>query len=182
MRARFPIVVVTASLLVPACWCAIGDAAPAAKLELRGNGLSFALLGSREAQTEAAIVRRLGSPTRALSVTPALRNCGVTAMASWHALSAYYDHNRLVGLSVGPGSTPSAETARGLRLGDPIRVARALYASSLRLSNNQGGAWFVTTSQGRLDGFLRPSNGRPEPTSRILTIHVGDVGCPAMSP
>jgi hypothetical protein len=103
-------------------------------------------------------------------------------MASWRALSAYFNRGRLVGLSIGPGTTPSVVTSLGLRLGDTVRVARSLYGKALRLSESQGGAWFVKTSDGRLDGFLRPSNGRPEPTSRILTLDVGDVGCPAMSP
>jgi hypothetical protein len=171
-----------AGVLSSACWCTIDSATTTTQLELRGDGLSFALLGANESRAQAAIVQRLGSPTRALSTTPDLKNCGVAAMATWHNLSAYFDHDRLVGLSVGPGGTPSVRTSKGLRLGQSIRIARTLYGSALRVSNNQGGAWFVSTSEGRLDGFLVPSNGRPDSASRIFTIDVGDVGCPAMSP
>ncbi|MGC1420035.1 MAG: hypothetical protein WA786_07955 [Acidimicrobiales bacterium] len=182
MRARFPIAMVVMGLLTSTCGLAIADAAPVHQLVLRGNGLSFVPLGVIESQAVTAIAQRLGAPTHALSATPALSNCGVTAMATWQALSAYFNDDRLVGLSVGPGGTPSVRTSKGLRLGDSVRVARSLYGPSLRLSRNQGGSWFIATSDGRVDGFLRPSNGRPEPTSRILTIDVGDVGCPAMSP
>jgi len=104
-------------------------------------------------------------------------------MASWHALTTYFNHGRLVGLSLGPGAKPNGRTPAGLELGDTLARARALYGTTLRTSTEQGGAWFVKTRDGRLDGFLDPSTGRtPGPSARILTIDVGDVGCPAMSP
>jgi hypothetical protein len=184
MKTRIPLrAAVTLSLVIAVSSLGtLSGANSSAPLVLHGDGLALALLGSREAVAQSALVKRLGSPTKALSSTPALENCGVTAIASWRSLSAYFDRGRLVGLSFGPVTTPSVVTSLGLRLGDTIQVARSLYGKALRLSKSQGGAWFVKTSDGRLDGFLRPSNGRPGPTSRILTIDVGDVGCPAMSP
>jgi hypothetical protein len=104
-------------------------------------------------------------------------------MSSWHALSVYFYHERLVGLSLGPGAEPNGQTSAGLRLGYSLSRAKELYGRSFRTSTNQGGAWFIKTSSGCLDGFLVPSTGLTSgPSSRILTIDAGDLGCPAMSP
>jgi hypothetical protein len=95
----------------------------------------------------------------------------------------YFNHDRLVGFSFGPGHSPSVETAAGLKLGDTLARARALYAKRLSTSTGQGGAWFVSTPAGRIDGLLNPSTGRaPTPSAKIWTIDVGVVGCPAESP
>lgn len=153
------------------------------QITLHANGLSVAHLGSRESEVESALVGLLGKPSKALSATPGLSNCGIDASASWRSFSAYFNHGRLVGLSLGPGRIPSGETSQGLRLGDTLSRAKSIYGTSLRTSTNQGGAWFIKTDQGRLDGFLVPSTGRaPGPRARIWTIDVGVVGCPAMSP
>ena len=104
-------------------------------------------------------------------------------MSSWHALSVYFDHEKLVGVSLGPGTEPVGQTAAGLRLGYSLSRAKELYGRLLRTSTNQGGAWFIKTSNGQLDGFLVPSTGLTTGlSSRIFTIDAGDVGCPAMSP
>lgn len=152
-------------------------------LVVSARGLTVAHLGTREAAAETTFNELLGRPSIPLTSTPGLSNCGLDAMSSWHGFSAYFDHGRLVGLSLGPGRTPSGATSRGLELGATLAHARALYGASLRTSTEQGGAWFVTTSTGRIDGFLNPSTGRAaKPSARILTIDVGVVGCPAMSP
>jgi hypothetical protein len=172
---------IVASILV--ITCALGSGAgAAATVVLRGNGLTIARLGAGETTALAALSRALGAPTSPVTAAPELSNCGVDAIASWHALSAYFDHERLVGLSLGPGARPAGETAAGLRVGDTLARARSLYPGRLRTSTNQGGAWFARTPSGSLDGFLAPSDGKPGPRSRILTIDVGVVGCPAMSP
>jgi hypothetical protein len=104
-------------------------------------------------------------------------------MSSWHGFSAFFNHGRLVGLSLGPALTPSGRTPNGLEIGDSLGRAQALDGRSLRASTAQGGTWFVKTSTGRIDGFLIPNTGRtPKPSAQILTIDVGVVGCPAMSP
>lgn len=152
-------------------------------LVLDATGLSSLHLATNQSVAYQQMVRLLGKPTTPLTATPSLGLCGVGAMASWHAYSLYFNHHRLVGLSLGPGKVPAGETSRGLHLGDTLKRARSLYGTSLKTSNNGGGAWFVTTNKGRLDGFLSPSTSvAPRPQSRILTIDVGVVGCPAMSP
>jgi hypothetical protein len=150
---------------------------------MSGQGLGVAQLGTGEPAAEKTFTQLLGAPSTPLTLTPGLSNCGLNAMSSWHGFSAYFDHGRLVGLSLGPDLTPSARTSSGLKLGDTLGRARALYGASLRSSTEQGGTWFATTSTGRIDGFLTPSTGRtPRHSARILTIDVGVVGCPAMSP
>jgi hypothetical protein len=152
-------------------------------LILGGKGASVAPLGTSEATTLHILQRTLDAPSLHSEAAPGLQNCGVDATATWHALIAYFNHNQLVGLSLGPGKNPTARTSLGLVLGDTLNRARSLYGSSLRTSNEQGGAWFIRTNGGRIDGFLVPSTSKaPGPKSRILTIEVGDVGCPAMSP
>jgi hypothetical protein len=177
--------IITLTLLgaaVPALTAPSG-AQPTPILVLSGNGMNVARLGSSEATTVHALQHLLGESSLRVAVTPGLSNCGVESMAPWHALIAYFNHDRLVGLSLGPGTNPAGRTTAGLELGDTLRRARTLYGKALRTSNEQGGAWFVRTSNGQIDGYLEPSDARSAgPTSRILTIDVGDVGCPAMSP
>src|SRR5271155_4394474 len=81
------------------------------------SGATVAHLGTGEPASEKALQQLLGRPSAALVLTPGLHNCGVDAMASWHALIAYFDHDRLVGLSLGPGSRPAGRTSEGLALG-----------------------------------------------------------------
>src|ERR1700731_818805 len=96
---------------------------------------------------------------------------------------AHKVHRRLVGVATGPGQVPAAKTVDGLRVGDTLAQARAIYGAKLRTSTQQAGTWFVTTSTGTIDGFLNSvSATAPPPPARILAIEVGDVGCPAMSP
>ena len=158
-------------------------AASTARLVINGNGLNVVRLGTSESIAVKKLSILLGAPTTQLSPTPMLRNCGVNSMAKWHAFSLYFDHSRLVGMSLGPGNEPLGRTSVGLEVGSTLRRAKALYGKSLRVSTNQGGAWFVRTTSGHLNGFLSPSSGRsPTPDAKILTIDVGNVGCPAMSP
>jgi len=129
------------------------------------------------------LTRLLGKPTSSLLNTPGLTNCGVTQNVAWHELVVSFDNHRLVGLSFGPGIAPALKTSAGLRLGDTLTQARAIYGAKLTTSTTQGGVWFASTPSGRIDGFLNPSTGRaPRPTAHIATIDVGVVGCPAMSP
>jgi hypothetical protein len=152
-------------------------------LTVAGNGLNFARLGSGESAAIATITRAIGRPTTHLSADPGLENCGVSATATWHSMIAFFNHNRLVGLSFGPGHVPTVRTPAGLRLGDTLSQARIIYPKKLTTSGSQAGTWFAATPSGRIDGFLNPSTARaPQPSARIETIEVGVVGCPAMSP
>lgn len=160
----------------------VASAATSPLLVLSGNGIAVAHLGDDEAHVVSSIEHLLRAPNGVVTRTPQLRNCDVDAMWSWRALSAYFHNGRLVGLSLGPGLSPAGATSAGLRLGDRLSRAQALYGSQLRTSTGQGGTWFVKTRLGPLDGFISPSGPVPSPSSRILTIDVGHVGCPAMSP
>ena len=159
------------------------QAGAAPSLVLNGQGLSIAHLGDRQSTVETTLRQMLGKPTIPLTSTPQLHNCGVSAMSSWHAFSLYFNHERLVGVSLGPGTKPVGQTSTGLKLGNTLRRARSIYGNALHTSTSQGGSWTVTTNNGPLDGFLIPSTRSVAgPTSRIQTIDVGVVGCPAMSP
>lgn len=179
-------VVTTASFVVSSAVlgsCAPLVAASTTQLVINGDGLNVVRLRTPESTAVKKISALLGAPTTPLSPTPMLRKCGVNSIAKWHAFSLYFNHSRLVGLSLGPGREPLGRTSVGLEVGNTLRRARALYGKSLRVSTNQGGAWFVMTTSGHLNGFLSPSSGRsPTPDAKVLTIDVGNVGCPAMSP
>lgn len=183
MRARLMCLVAAATITSSFGLQAPALSAPTAPLVLSARGLSVVPLGTRESVAERSLKEILGSPTSPLTSTPGLSNCGLDASSSWHGLSVFFDHGRLVGLALGPRVVPFARTSKGLELGDTLGHARVLYGSTLRTSTDQGGVWFVITREGRIDGFLNPSTGRtPTPSARILTIDVGVVGCPAMSP
>jgi hypothetical protein len=183
MRVRLTLLVLAAALTSSLGFQISAMSAPAAPLILSARGLSVAPLGVRESVADQRLKELLGSPSTPLTSAPGLSNCGLDASSSWHGFSAYFDHGRLVGLSLGPVDTPLARTSKGLELGDTLSRARALYGTRLRTSTEQGGVWLATTSSGHIEGFLNPSTGRtPKPSARILTIDVGVVGCPAMSP
>ncbi|MHB1089024.1 MAG: hypothetical protein ACYC19_09730, partial [Acidimicrobiales bacterium] len=63
-------------------------------LILDQNGLSTVHLGADESSAYAKMSRSLGHPTTPLTSTPSLELCGVSAMASWHAFSLYFNHQR----------------------------------------------------------------------------------------
>jgi hypothetical protein len=150
---------------------------------LRGNGLEGLHLGAHQPSAIKTLDQLFGRPTSRVIATPAIRNCGVDAQGSWHAMNAYFFGGRLVGLSFGPGRMPMVRTDAGLRLGDTLARARRLYARRLTTSGNNGGAWYIATPVGRIDGFLNPSGANAQrPTSIIATMGIGVVGCPAMSP
>lgn len=153
------------------------------RLALRGNGLSVVHLRADQSSTMAILTRLLGRPSTRLTSTPDLVNCGVNATSAWHSLAVYFDNHRLVGLSDGPERIPVVIAIGGLRVGDTLKVARAIYGAKLTTSTAQGDTWFAATPTGRIDGFLSPGTARaPLPSAHIETIDVGVVGCPAMSP
>jgi hypothetical protein len=180
-RKRLTIVVVVAALIGAGNATMVGATSPT--LTVAGNGLSMAHLGTGESAAVATLTRDIGRPTTQLSADPGLENCGVSATATWHSMIAFFNHNRLVGLSFGPGHVPMVKTAAGLRLGDTLSRARVIYPRKLTTSGSQAGTWFAATPSGRIDGFLNPGSAlAPQPNARIETIEVGVVGCPAMSP
>ncbi len=158
-----------------------GAAAAASPLVLAGRSVGGVAFGSPLSAAVGRLDRTLGIRGR-VAPTPDLANCGVTATATWGALHLFFDRGRLVGASAGPGRTPPARTDTGLVLGETMAHARAHLGRRLTLRTDQGGAFSVATPHGVERGFLTPSNGHPTGASRVLTLDVGVVGCPAMSP
>jgi hypothetical protein len=182
MRTSSAAALLAAFVIAGAGWLAtLGSTTSPATLT--GAGLTALRLGTSQSKSVVTLTRLFGRPTTVVVSTPDSTNCGVSAQGSWHALSAYFDHRRLVGISIGPGRVPVIHTSSGLRLGDTLARARVLYGKNLTTSGNNGGAWFVATPQGRIDGFLNPSGAQAQgPSAIIITMGVGVVGCPAMSP
>ena len=157
--------------------------ASSSPLIVNGRGISQLHLGSSESNAVAILDRLLGRPTSRVRATPIMMNCGVDALGDWHALSAYFDRQHLVGLAFGEAHVPTVQTVAGLKLGDSLARARSLYGHRLTTSEANGGAWYARTPTGRIDGFLNWNGAHgPRPTTKIITIDVGVVGCPAMSP
>ena len=182
-RSGAAVLLIATLATLPASLAGAAASHPTPAVTFNGKGLTTLRLGTAQSVAVVRLGRLLGAPTAKLAPTPDLKNCGVTAFASWHSLSAYFDRGRLVGLSAGPGRDPQARTATGLRIGDTLARARQLYGRHLTTSGNNGGSWYARTPSGRIDGFLGPSGSHSQlPTSRIITIDVGVVGCPAMSP
>ena len=147
---------------------------------LAGHGIGQARFGQPQRQVLAELEAILGPPARPYRASG--YGCGVDRVIGWPGLQAYFGHGRFAGYSY---QGTDLQTTAGLRVGDSVRQARRLYRSSLRLSFEQGGAWFARTPDGQLDGFTYGRSGNRTdigPTSRIGTIEAGAVGCAALSP
>jgi hypothetical protein len=164
----------------------------ASHFTFRGNGIGGARFGQPEAVAIAELDRVLGPPTTPRP-TGAAGNCTVDAYLTWPTLTAYFFRGRFVGYdsasllaargSGPPDVIPSASTAAGLRIGDDIAQARRIYGNAFVVLLSQGGSWRVTTSTGRIDGYLTAVPGQPTPPlPRIADVSAGSVGCPAASP
>jgi hypothetical protein len=172
-----------------------GPGAPgtvAGHFTFRGNGIGTATFGQPEAVAIAELDRVLGSPTTPQPAGDA-GNCTVDAYLTWPTMTAYFFRGRFVGyisasvpgfeVSGAPKVIPDASTAAGLRIGDDVAQARRIYGSAFVVLFSQGGSWRVTTSTGRLDGYLTAVPGRPTPpVPRVADVSAGSVGCPAASP
>ncbi len=101
----------------------------------------------------------------------------------WQGLSAYFHQGRFVGYLYsglhGWSGEPLLATSKGLRVDDTLKLARRLYGSAFHSSVYNGGVWWVPTAQGKIEGF---TSELTKPTSKIVTIEAGDVGCPSMTP
>ncbi len=147
---------------------------------LAGSGIGPSRFGQPERPVLAELDAILGPPARPYWAS--VLDCGVDHVIAWPGLEAYFGSGRFVGYSY--RGTHLRTTAR-LKVGDSVGQARQLYGNALRLSFEQGGAWFVRTSSGQLDGFTYGRSGNRTdigPDSRIGTIEAGKVGCPALSP
>jgi hypothetical protein len=158
----------------------------------RGNGIGGAAFGQPEDVAIAELDRILGPPTTARPIVDA-GNCTVDAYLIWPTMTAYFFRARFVGYnsasllaaqgSGAPTVIPTESTAAGLRIGDDVAQARRIYGSAFDVLFSQGGSWRVTTSTGRLDGYLTAVPGRSaSPAPRVADVSAGSVGCPAASP
>jgi hypothetical protein len=147
---------------------------------LAGNGIGPSRFGQPQRQVLAELNAILGRPARSHRASG--YGCGVDHEIGWPGLEAYFGRGRFIGYSY---RGADLKTAAGLHVGDSIRQARQLYGKALRLSFEQGGAWFTRTSVGQLDGFTHGRSGNRTdigPDSRVGTIEAGTVGCAALSP
>jgi hypothetical protein len=158
----------------------------------RGNGIGAATFGQPEAVAIAELDKVLGSPTTRRPASDA-GNCTVDAYLTWPTMTAYFFRGRFVGyisaslpgfqVSGAPHVMPNASTAAGLRIGDDVAQARRIYGSAFVVLFSQGGSWRVSTSTGRLDGYLTAVPGRSTPpVPKVADVSAGSVGCPAASP
>ena len=172
---------VAGGLLAPLLVASIAAGSPRA-ITLNDHGIAGAPFASAQRFVVSFVDSALGRPSRAVAPTPFLSTCGVDAAASWGGFTAFFEHRRFAGYSLGPSSRTSVLVEGGLRLGETLALARRQFGARLRTSQNQGGAWFARTPTGRYYGFLRPSGPPPGPASRLATIEAGRVGCPALTP
>lgn len=169
----------------PAHPTTLNDRSTSHAIVLSGAGIDSVTFGTREASAIARLERLFGTPeTRAPQRQGG--SCGIDAVMQWPAMIAYFDHGIFVGYGtrVTSGKKPAEgkeTTAKGLRVGDSLSQAEDLYGARLTTSFAQGGAWFVATPAGKLEGYLT-SEPNQTPPARIASIEAGSLGCPATSP
>ncbi len=151
-------------------------------LVLHGDGLANLRFGTRATLVVRTLGATLGRPTSPLASAPGTVRCGVDAAAAWRGVIVFVDRGVFVGYSVTANARTPLRADNGLAIGDTVAQARRIFGRRLRLSGNQGGAWFARIPTGRYYGFLAPSGPPPGPRSTILSIEAGRVGCPAMTP
>ncbi|HUI05197.1 MAG TPA: hypothetical protein VLZ77_16785 [Acidimicrobiales bacterium] len=152
---------------------------------LAGNGVGTVRFGEPESSAIADLGRLLGSPTH--GPIDESGNCTIDAAEQWRTLTAYFQGGFFVGfstLAVNAESLPQADTqtAQGLRVGDTVARARAIYGAAFQTSFAQGGSWSVTTAAGTLIGYLSAEPNQAGPSPAIASIEAGSVGCPAATP
>jgi len=158
------------------------NAAP--NVVLWGNGISNVTFGDAEVSASSALQHLIGRASRPIQNDRADSHCGYDAFLAWPKVTAWFDRGKFVGYettyeAVG---TVAMATSKGLRVGESLTTARRLYGSSLTSSSVQGGAFFVSTSAGRIDGFLNNNPIYDAAGSRVTTIGAGIQGCPSMEP
>jgi len=156
----------------------------ATSVVLRGDGINNVTFGQTEASASSALQHLIGRAPRPAQNDSADSHCGYDALLTWPKVVAWFDRGKFVGYQVTGDATASAAmaTAKGLRVGASLGTARRLYGSSLTSSSVQGGAFFVSTSVGRIDGFLNNNPIYDATGARLTTIGAGIQGCPALEP
>jgi hypothetical protein len=158
------------------------------------DGVGSAKFSESQAGAQAEMDSLFGQPTATIGQTG---NCTVDTLIRWGEVSMYFSKGSFVGYRAlgstaqypsGGGFTPGGKgtdggTAVGLRVGDSLADAQALYGSALTTTTAQGGAWTAVTPSGIIHGNLSGVPGQ-RPSSQLLieSIGAGDVGCPAAAP
>lgn len=156
------------------------------RFTVSGNGFADVHFGQSESIVISKLTDILG-PTSKLDPVPAPGNCTIDSYLNWPAIIVYFDRNRFVGYATGnligeDRLIPDVTTKKGLKIGDTVAEAKAIYGNSFQTSYAQGGSWLVTTSKGKLAGYLTEEVGHTNPPPQIADITAGSVGCPAASP
>ncbi len=163
------------------CWAAMHPppVLTAARV-LKGDGIGQATFGEAPQAVARQLKALLGrAPSRPYHSAGA---CQIDHEIDWPGLNLYFDSRRFAGYAYWEhhGGEPVLATAGGLLIGDTVKAGRRLYgANKFRVSAYQGGAWFVSTPSGRIEGFTSKITN---PNGTIRSIEAGDVGCPAMAP
>jgi hypothetical protein len=139
--------------------------------------------------SEAHAISRLESLFGDLRTTDTIstEDCGLTAWASGSNVQFAFVGQKFVGFEIGSANAkivahPDVISSKGLRLGDTIRQAEAIYGSSFTTSAAQGGSWEARTSTGQLLGLLVGPPGPVGSSDQIQMIAAGYLGCAAMTP
>jgi hypothetical protein len=152
---------------------------------LLGNGIGGVSFGKSENSVTAGLTSLLGSgPIGSTSEQP---NCTVDLAEQWPNVTAYFAAGKFVGFSTlgaNGDALPDGTlvTAQGLRVGDTLAEAQALYGPAFTTSFAQGGSWSVTTPTGTLLGYLNEEPDQTNGPPTIRSIEAGMVGCPAETP
>ncbi len=108
-----------------------------------------------------------------------IRACNVDDAIAWPGLVVLFERDHLVGYSYRPanGNTriPTLATARGLRVGDTLRLGKRLYGAAFHSSRRGGGSWWAQTPGGLVRGLTSGWPGGPR--GSVATIAAGHLGC-----
>lgn len=151
-----------------------------------GDGFEGVHFGQRASIVIAKLIKTLGHISR-LTVVSATGNCTIDSYINWPTVTVYFDNDRFVGYATGNligenKQIPNVSTTKGLKIGDTIAEAKAIYGNAFQTSYAQGGSWAVTTPHGKFAGYLTEEIDQTNPPPQIADITAGSVGCPAASP
>jgi hypothetical protein len=150
---------------------------------LSGNGASGVAFGETQGAATTGLTRLFGDPPTTASLG---QGCTGGVAEQWPQFTAVFSDGSFVGYRTsGPNATTEPgiafTTSSGLRVGDTLARAEALYGAAWSTSAAQGGSWSATTPLGPLEGNLSDlPNHVPPP--RITSIDAGTLDCPTETP
>jgi hypothetical protein len=153
---------------------------------LSGDSVGSVRFGEPQSAAVTALTRLVGATEG--GVQNAKGNCTIDAALYWVNFSAYFLGGRFVGYQTGNNLTAkpepafNGETPQGLRVGDSLSEASALYPGHVTTRGDNGGVYAITTGTGTIRGYLSLEISSPPGKNKIVSISAGSVGCPAASP